>query len=61
VISTRFWVSILINSFPPTKLHNILEPVMGWPSKTESKIIVIPKIWDKTTCVTKVKEIYMWQ
>jgi hypothetical protein len=47
-------------------LHNILEPVLEWPSKKESKTIVDSKnlgrtIRTKVTCITKVEEKYMWE
>jgi hypothetical protein len=45
--------------------HNILDPVLGRPSKKESKTTLMPKIdrtiRTKTTCVTKVEEMYIWQ
>jgi hypothetical protein len=25
--------------------HNILEPVLGWPFRKESKTTLMPKIW----------------
>jgi hypothetical protein len=44
-----------------TEIHNILEPVLGRPSKKESKTTLMSTIRTKTTCVTKVEEMYMWQ
>jgi hypothetical protein len=36
--------------------------MLGWPPKKELKVTMIPKIINtKTTCVTKVEEMYMWQ
>jgi hypothetical protein len=39
--------------------------VLGRPSKKESKTTLMPKIdrtiRTKTTCVTKVEEMYIWQ
>jgi hypothetical protein len=32
------WLSTILQ-------HNILEPVLGWPSKKESKTTLMPKIW----------------
>jgi hypothetical protein len=46
--------------------HNILELVLEWPSRKESKTIVDSNKFGRTiiieiTCVTKVKETHMWQ
>jgi hypothetical protein len=29
----------------PPHNHNILEPMLGWPFKKESKTTLIPRIW----------------
>jgi hypothetical protein len=37
--------SVLITRWPAFLGKNILEPVLGPPSRKESKITMIPKIW----------------